>query len=294
MGRFRSLQPRKPLADATGDRWRDSFVANVASRLLDVPRARRALRSYAPAAAYRWKAPECRFVVVTAGRTGSELLVSLLDAHPVIRCDSEILADTRSFPDQLIASRAAIAGLRGAKAYGFKLLDTHFMFFQDVGPPGTYLRRLHERGWQIILLERQDLLQQALSHIRAQGTRYHYHRGDGATFTPMVMDPMSVIANMFLLDQHTDFVRAALADVPHLTLVYEQHLAQQHQQQGTVDQVCEYLGLPMATVNSDLVKVAPRTTPEQIANYEDVAAILESTRFAGYLERTPPARIEQT
>jgi hypothetical protein len=297
--RFLQLKEKEVLASASPDssprsnraqrsrlarRDSTSFAAEAAGRLLDGPRTVRALRSYSPALASRWATPERQFVVVTAGRTGSELLVSLLDSHPLILCDSEILAERRSFPSQILKGRLAIAGLRSCQAYGFKLLGTHFRYFQ-LGPPETCLRHLHECGWQIILLERSDLLQQAISHLRAAGTRYHYHRGDAVTFSPMVIDPMAVVATMFILEEDIDFLRSALTDVPHLRLVYEDHLGRPDQQQQTIERICSQLGVRTAPATSDLVKITPHSTADQVVNFRELANALTGTRYENYISR---------
>src|SRR3954447_2731260 len=68
-------------------------------------------------------APKRRFVIVCLPRTGSQLLVSLLASHPVIRCDGEVLKSrhTRVSPEVFLASRSVLARRRrGCRAYGFK------------------------------------------------------------------------------------------------------------------------------------------------------------------------------
>jgi hypothetical protein len=63
-----------------------------------------------------------RFVIVTTGRTGSELLASLLNAHLKVVCESEILALWKRFPIQRILSRSVRPGLRG-RAYQLENFD---------------------------------------------------------------------------------------------------------------------------------------------------------------------------
>ena len=92
-------------------------------------------------------------MIVSIGRSGSELLVSLLDSHPKIRCESEILFMRRVFPTGFLLQRSVTARLTGAHAYGFKLL-THHAGLQDHADPAGYLRRLHARGFRFIVLER--------------------------------------------------------------------------------------------------------------------------------------------
>jgi LPS sulfotransferase NodH len=227
-----------------------------------------------------------RFVILTPGRTGSELLVSLLDSHPQIVCDGELLATRRASPDLLIRSREALAHIRGARAYGFKLLRDHLLR-QDVGDPARYISKLHQRGYRIILLERRDLLAQAVSFARAERVGYSQRRrDDGDSFTPMTLDPMAVLALMFVVEDITRFFEAALAGVPHIRLIYEDHLATPERQQAAVDELCRALGLGPKPVRTDLVRITPETIAEQLENHEELARVLSVTRYARYLPET--------
>lgn len=252
-------------------------------------RAQRAIRSYGPLLAYPLAEPDRRFVIVTTGRAGSELLVSLLDSHPAVMCDSEILSAKRVFPSRLIDSRSALAGLLGAEAYGFKLLRDH-MWRQNLDP-ASYLERLHRRGFKVILLERRDLLQQAISFVRAVSTQYHYRRSDGIAFLAGRMDPVEILATMFVIEDAVMFWRSALNSIPHLSLVYEDDLVEPERQQEAVDRICGYVGVAPAPVTSELVKITPRSTGELIENFDELVAHLSTTRYARYLDAaaTSPA-----
>lgn len=243
----------------------------------------RLVRSCAAEPAFRWVAPERRFVIVTTGRTGSELLVSLLDSHPAIRCESEILAIRRLFPTEMVLRRSAKARFQGADAYGFKLL-AHHVGLQDGANPSGYLRRFHERGFKFVVLERRDWLQQAISSVRAAGTRYHYRKSDGATFSPVRLDAMAVTAALFLIEDSVTSVRSTLAEIPQLKLFYEDDLADPERQQRTADRVCAYLGLDPAPTGTDLVKLSPRNTSEQVENFDEIVTAVSGTRYARFLE----------
>ena len=47
-----------------------------------------------------------RFVILTSGRSGSELLASLLDAHPAIVSEGEILQRPRRYPTAYLRGHA--------------------------------------------------------------------------------------------------------------------------------------------------------------------------------------------
>lgn len=243
-----------------------------------------AVRPFISRTAFRLAAADPRFVIVTTGRTGSELLVSLLDSHPRISCDSEILSIPRAHPAQFVLRRSALARARGC-AYGFKLVAEHARL-QGPHDRVGFLRGFADRGFRIIVLERRDLLQQVVSSIRGVETQHHHRLEDRDEFRPLRADPVAVLCALAWFEDAVNFVRSALADVPVLNLVYEDDLLEPERQQQSADRVCAFLGLPPAPVRTDLVKIAPRSVADQLENFDEVAALLCHTRFAGLV---PPA-----
>lgn len=237
-----------------------------------------AVRPRISRAAFSLTAAEPRFVIVTTGRAGSELLVSLLNSHPKIICDSEILSVPRAFPRRVVLRRSAMARTRGC-AYGFKLVAEHARLQSPHDREG-FLRSFPERGFRVITVERRDLLEQVVSSVRGIETRHHHRERDRDQFRPMRMDPVSVLCSLAWFEDAVNFVRSALADVPVLKLVYEDDLLEAEQQQRTADRVCGFLGLRPAPVKTDLVKIAPRSVADQLENFDEVAALLSHTRFA--------------
>lgn len=243
----------------------------------------RAFRTWAPRLAHRFVAPECRFLILTTGRTGGELLVSLLGSHPRIMCDSEVLYDHTPFPDQVVRGREALAGLRRAGAYGFKLTREN-MLRQNMSDPAAYVRTLHARGYQIVFLRRRDLLQHAISFARAEKLGYRHHRqGQREVFSPVALDPMAVLALMYVTEEVTTWCQDALRGVPHLPITYEDDLVEHERQQAAADEICRFLGLAPAPVRSDLVRITPRTVEEQLSNYDELERVVSVTRYAEYL-----------
>lgn len=229
-------------------------------------------------------AADPRFVIVTTGRTGSELLVSLLDSHPQIICDSEILSIPRAHPGRFVLRRSSLARARRC-AYGFKLVAEHARLQSPHDREG-FLRGFAERGFRIIVLERRDLLQQVVSSVRGIETQHHHRQRDHQEFRPMRVDPVAVLCALAWFEDAVSFVRTALAGAPVLDLVYEDDLLDPECQQRTADRVCDYLGLPPARVQTDLVKIAPRSVADQLENFDEVAALLSQTRFAGLARPT--------
>jgi hypothetical protein len=246
------------------------------------------IRAYAPAILPRSRAAEHRFVIITTGRTGSELLVSLLDSHPMIRCDGEILRDGRAFPNAYIQSRAAMAGVRGRRAFGFKLLLSHFRApggtIRGIGPAEEYPAVLHRLGYKVILLVRRNPVEQAMSYIMATERQFHYREGDTRAVDPISVDPVRLMAATWILESDTSVLNEIVGPVPHLTLTYEDDLLSPDSHQATVDRVCGYLGIETAVAHSRLVKAGPRRVSEQLANYGEIKTLLGATRYGPFLE----------
>jgi LPS sulfotransferase NodH len=248
---------------------------------------------YALGLADRWLKPSVRFVIVTAGRTGSDLLVDLLNSHPEIICESEILYQRRLMPERYVAGRAARAGLLGARAYGFKLAAGHGGYqpraTSSTWPTPTmqarnrFLRQLADDGAHVIFLRRNNHLAQAVSLMLAEQTRWHWRREEGATFAPATLDVVHLLTLAYFFEDTEKYLESLVAPLPHLGFVYEDDLIDAAAQQATVHLVCDRLGLAAAPASSDLVRLTPMRLKESIANFAEVEALVGRTRFGRYL-----------
>lgn len=240
-------------------------------------------RMYALGAGARWLQPPARFVIVTPGRSGSELLTDLLGSHPDIVCDAEILRQRLVLPEHFVAGRAAKAGLAGARAYGFKMHCGHFGY-QVLRERDHYLRQLSGSGAHVIFLRRDNVVAQAISSTIALRTRWHWRRQDGAAFTPLELDPVEILMMAYLFEESDRYLAQMVADLPHLTLNYEDDLHDGPAQQASVDRICDLLGVRRAPTATDHVRFTPRTLSETVANFGAVADLIRPTRFARFLE----------
>lgn len=120
------------------------------------------------------------FVVYGQARTGSTLLVGLLQSHPQVQCDGkngEILNPNRwrrhglrylhkvvrHIPEPYVLWEA----IRSTKdSFGFKLVHDHVPVFSRL------LFNLHRLGWQLIHIQRRSLFDVAISRQVAQRTQH--------------------------------------------------------------------------------------------------------------------------
>jgi hypothetical protein len=227
-------------------------------------------------------APRTRFVVLCPKRSGSELLVGMLDSHPDIVCDSELLEGVVRRPLDLVRAAALRARRKGAKAWGFKLPISHLrlnLFFAD--PSANWLQVLAEDGFVIIRLRRRDLLAQTLSMLHAQRTgRWHFKGRADETFERFEVDPAELLAELYTNETDDRLADEMLRDLPHHLIVYEEDLIGPDAQRATGQTIAQWLGLPPAELASNFTARAPRAPLERVSNAEEVVDVLSRTRYA--------------
>jgi LPS sulfotransferase NodH len=233
--------------------------------------------------------PKTRFVILAAPRSGSELLVSLLDSHPAIRCDSELFKEPR-----LMAHRY-LTGMSAARraVWGFKVIDSQLRWqLNGAGADGAFLDRLvAEDGYCVFRLRRRDLLAQSLSFIDAGQSRYHFREGEERPeYRPLQVDPAELVSLMHGLDDNDRWAERVAARVPHVSLFYEDDLAKPEAQHETVNRLCHELGVAPSAATTDLVARAPADAWARVANPVEVAAALRTTRFAPLADALDIAR----
>lgn len=242
-----------------------------------------AARAYAPGLLAPWYVPSVRFVIVTIGRTGSELLSQSLDSHPEIVCDGEIMNRLPRYPRLQVAAAAARARAKGAKVHGWKLLVGQLRELRGIDSQ-QYIPQLAERGTKVILLERNDPLQIAISWYRAFNDTFHHRKGEEVRFEPCAIDPQLLLWATEENAAAADWLRAAIGNAPRLSLVYETDLLDPADRAATIERVCRYLSVEPELTSCDLVKVAPRRTREMVSNWDEVVDVFRGTRFAHLVE----------
>jgi len=217
-----------------------------------------------------------RFVLFSRGRTGSKLLVQLLNSHPAVRCEGEVLNGffwgaigqrlllplCKRQPLPLLYYRAARSG---AQAWGCKL------FANQCSQPRQVVTGLARRDWRIVHLWRRDLLSQALSLEVARATgRWHrqLNRPEGAT--GVVLDPEAVRLSVAeMLVQHERY-QQLLQGIPHREVIYEDHLADPLRRDHAMRELLAWLGLPDAPLTTTLATTWEQPYCELVTNYAEI------------------------
>jgi LPS sulfotransferase NodH len=224
-----------------------------------------------------------RFMIVTYGRAGSELLVSHLRTHPQILCDSELLGNRRLSPERLLEGRAIHARDTGRLAYGFKVKPKDIHEIQQFADAESWLNAMYARGWKIIRLHRINRLHQAISALRWTKQQGHYRKGEAKIYQPIAINPFEVMALVCTIGYYENQIDELLRGIEYLDLTYEADLQNAVDQDVTVTKICELLDIKPWSTTTDLVRISPTNTPDLVTNYDQIAAEIRRNRFAEYL-----------
>lgn len=238
----------------------------------------REILAYIRAWLKRANIPDNKFVIFAQGRTGSWLLYDLLNLHPEIHCDKEILSKKVFSPKLHVKGRC----LRWPKVvYGFHVQIYQLMETQKIDPK-KFLSNLHKNGWKIIYLRRLNILRQSVSVIIAQ-TRQKYYDTSANPLKGIYIECDELIGWLERREINLMKEKEALDGLPHIRIVYEEDLLRAEKHQKTLDTIFDYLGISSVPVKTKLARISSDQMPDFIQNYEEVVCVISKTKYAKFL-----------
>ncbi|WP_417248173.1 sulfotransferase [Celeribacter sp.] len=212
-----------------------------------------------------------RFLIIGRARSGTTLLTRLLNEHPDIHCDGEILHRNVLLPRTFFNR---MAGNSAAPVYGAKFLSYQMVQVHRIRDPRAFLGRLADQGVSLIHLKR-DTFHQTLSLLVAQ-RRNQYHSDEGASkpkqkFHVAVRD---FVARMTWSEALLDYERTALQGLGATHIDYDSDLSDATQQQATAASLFQSLGVKNVPVKAALQKVLSKDPRDTIENFDEVCRAL--------------------
>jgi LPS sulfotransferase NodH len=226
--------------------------------------------------------PFKKILLFTTGRTGSNLLVSLLNSHPSIHCNSELLVRRVAFPKLYLKCRESYFK---KDVYGFKL-NTYNFGVQNTSDPLSFVADLYEHGYIVINIHRRNILRQAISRLYANHRkRFHDTKAHAPHDLPtMTVAPDRLLEEIRFFEDHRELEEKVLSQIPYIRLTYEDDLADEEQHQSTVDKITDYLALPRAPVHTYYIKTIPDDLSSVIENYSELIESIQKTEYTKFLE----------
>lgn len=224
---------------------------------------------------------DCKFVIFGRGRSGSTVLVSLLNTLPEIYCDGEVF-NVRAILPKARLKRACY--YTGSSIYGFKLLS--YQLFRYSGSyQKNFLNYLVKTGFRIIYLKRENILMHAISNIRAREYGFHNNDKIKGIARKIKIEKSELFYWLELSEKREIKEDALLSGVDYLRLIYERNLENPDKHKATIDEICNFLNIERGAVATQYKKVSPERLVDSIENYQYLKEILNNTRFEKYLIR---------
>jgi LPS sulfotransferase NodH len=236
----------------------------------------------------RRQLPAKKFVIFAQGRSGSTLLVDLLNSHPEVFSYGELLQ--QDVVTNVRSPRHFVEGLLTLSrrpACGFKVKVSQLSGAQG-HDPGQVLADFERNGWKLIHLKRSNILKHAISSIRAEKTGLFHNVGGAGAGRPasaaIRIDVGELIENLKARQRQAAAERQALASLPHLVVEYENDLVGAENQQCALHRIFEYVGVHPHKVNTVFRKVTAERLEDGVSNFVELEEALRNTEYGAYLD----------
>ncbi|QDO99977.1 hypothetical protein [Thalassotalea sp. PS06] len=226
----------------------------------------------------------CKFVIFAQGRTGSTVLVDLINSHPDIFCYGEILASTvvRNVSDPVRYARGLTAFTK-TDAVGFKV-KVYQLEKAHKQDPGKVLKDFTGQGWKIVYLHRDNLLEHAISDLRSEKTGTYHHTTKGEKKQSLVDINFDEVERVVKFREKCQAAeQKALVGLDYFDISYEQHLSDAEKQTDTLNRLFSYLGLPEHQVTTRFNKVIKPDLSKVIVDYAQLEQRLKESPYQHYL-----------
>lgn len=236
------------------------------------------------------KEKQTNFIIFGQGRTGSSLLRNLLNSHPEVNCDAEILHKNRlnkkfGFLRHLIA-RYPIPYIYYNKSksknsiFGFKLFYHHLNNIEPV------VTTIYKKGWKIIHLQRDNILKQSISWMVANqnntwGGRIDTENKDNTYY----INPEKLYDHTRGRLKKRELENQLMTKFEHLNIIYEYDLYQSDNWLNTSRKIFDFLDIYPVEVQTKWIKTDQRPDSERISNFKEIMIYMKNNGFAHLVSR---------
>jgi len=246
-----------------------------------------------------------RFVILSTGRSGNNMLMSALERHPRIACKGEVLSKGYYFPEiaqYWSLNDAELAACRHLQQQdpvafldrfvftsrdppkdvrGFRLLHSHQF---PGGQPGLWQWLDAQRDIHIISLDRRNRLLQLLSWQTAKLTQQWLMMTPSKHSLPMVdISREQLMTFVEAADAGRNAALARLSNLRRLDVVYEDMVSDFDTQ---MSRVFDFLGVEAADVRPATLKQGGQPLRDRIRNFDTLRAEMRGMPYAWMLEES--------
>ncbi len=231
-----------------------------------------------------------KFIIYGQGRSGSNLLRTLLNSHPQIHCDNELFNPVRlsqksktnrffinTFPINYIHNMQKRAD---AEIYGFKLFPFHHK------NSGSIVKKLYRQGWKVIHIERNNILKQTFSGIIGTQTQKYIRRDDASSPDQIYHIECEQVINVlkFRKKLMASEYKVLSGIGNYCSVIYEEDLIDQKNWDETMGRIFQFLGIEPVIVKSSILITDPRPDSERIDNFDEIIHGLNQNGYSKVVE----------
>lgn len=217
------------------------------------------------------------FLVYGRPRSGTTLLVRLLNQLPWVRCDGELLHFFLLNPSGFLRRLPRRAG-PDMQAYGLKVLSYQLMEIQRIRRPLAFFDRLSGHGYSVVHVTR-NTWDQTLSLMKAQTSGIYFSDHTAGT-NSLRLDPRRFMDLLGWNEKMLDYEQAVMSHVPHFAICYDRDLREKTRHQQTIDTLCDHLGVASAAVGAATRRTGGEGGLQKVENLEELAAFVHDSDLA--------------
>lgn len=218
-----------------------------------------------------------KFVVITRSRTGSNLLISLLNSNPNIRAYGEKFNRLKKKNCNLIYKE--IFPMKSYKAIGFKIFYQHPIDSEDKTIWDLIKRN---KNIKIVHLQRKNILRIHISRLIAGKTKRWSSIKEGeieVDTKKIFIDFEKLIDDVNNTKNWVNNLNNEFENNRIINIYYEDLVKNKNE---TIKDICKFLGVPHYKSSSKLKKQNPEKIEDLIINYNEIKEKLENTQFSQY------------
>ncbi|MEJ7582502.1 MAG: hypothetical protein WKF43_00150 [Acidimicrobiales bacterium] len=221
-----------------------------------------------------------RFVIVTRARTGSNLLVSLLNSHPQIDARGELLGELKGETVEARLGRIFGRKPRRVRAVGFKVFYYHPL--DDPAAP-VWVRLRAIADLHVVHLKRRNVLRTLTSRKLAGSTNVWLDRGRPGSVVdkPVVRFSAHELERAFTQNEAWEAAcDRDFRDQRRLELTYEDLVSGP----ALLDEVTAFLGVDAQPLRTTLHRQNPEPLSALIADFDELRQKFRRTRWSAFFD----------
>lgn len=223
------------------------------------------------------------FLIYGRPRSGTTLLVRLLDQLPQVRSEGELLHYFLFSPIGFLRRLPKRAG-PDVRAYGMKLISYHLMEIQRIRRPLAFFDRIGNHGYKVIHLTR-NTWDQTLSLMKAQESGTYFSNSAGEV-EMLRLDPERFLKLLKWNEDMLEYENAVMTHVEHFPVSYDLDLKESTQHQKTIDALSAHLGISSTPVKATMKRTGGDRGLQKVENLDEVMEHVRQTELAHLVPET--------